>query len=81
MGFMGPKPIFMGPKNLQLGFIILDLPNINQIQWKKIHFFIRNVRNVPKTHFWVLLWALWAQNPIFMGPKTLILGFGTSGLP
>ena len=22
---------------------------------------------VPKTHIWVLLWALWAQNAIFMG--------------
>ena len=39
---------------------------------------------VPKTHFWVLLWAfmgLWAQNAIFMGPKNLNLGLVILGLP
>ena len=39
---------------------------------KKWHFNIRNVHNVPKTHFWVLLLAFWAQNTIFMCPKNLI---------
>ena len=66
---LAKNALFMVPKNLQLGFIILELPNINQIRWKKNHFFIRNVRNVPKTHFWVLLWALWGQNPIFIEPQ------------
>ena len=36
---------------------------------------------VPKPHFWVLLWALWAQNLILMGPQNLKLKFIMSGPP
>ena len=36
---------------------------------------------IAKTHFWVLLWALWDQNAIFMGPRNIILSSITHGLP
>ena len=67
--FMGPKPHFYGSQKPQIEICYEGPALFKTDPIKKWHFFIRNVRNEPKTHFWVLLWALWDQNPFLWVPK------------
>ena len=81
MGFMGPNPHFYGSQKPQIEIYYKGPALFKTDPIKKWHLYIKSISKSPKNPFFVLLWALWVQNSIFMGPRNLKLSSIIQGLP